>query len=452
MRLAVRPFWASVDILQQFITQYNLQFSPAFDFGNPLNLEQVSTASNAVFPDDLKSRSWLRNAIEVIHTLLQVTSSCPSGLQFSIMEALYSRGFTLSDSVKTLTQVEFASALAGSVAYPFAEDIFNAFVPTAPISNQASVELPLGFAPVSNGGLSDDIPSPNLSPFSGIAYLHEILAVRFGQSSLGDILAARRGPVSNILASPSNLGIQISCIDIVNESLEALGSGPNHAHGVFMNTNASSNGATPQDQLAAMPEQPSPTRSPIVYDTLKSCFSAASLPYSQSLNVCRTVLTSMRSSRFESMRHFRKDITELPIDARLEPENFQRNVWRYPVRFDMALGYLGISSEEYTNLFSGSLTDEEFLRSILGLDTEVWKTQGVSVSALLHLAGLKYKEFLELWRCRYVCFERTSASNATETNQGFPDHEPLRPKRAWNSFWPVWGRFSVQFAKVACFC
>jgi hypothetical protein len=69
------------------------------------------------------------------------------------------------------------------------------------------------------------------------------------------------------------------------------------------------------------------------------------------------------------MRHFHKDVTELAIDAKNKPEGFQKNLWRYPVRFDIALECLHISPDEYSNLFSGSLGDKDFLESVLQLNT-----------------------------------------------------------------------------------
>jgi hypothetical protein len=69
------------------------------------------------------------------------------------------------------------------------------------------------------------------------------------------------------------------------------------------------------------------------------------------------------------MRHFHKDVTEFTIDAKNGPKGLQKHIWRYPVRFDIALEYLRISPKEYSNLFSSSLGDEDFLEPVLQLNT-----------------------------------------------------------------------------------
>ncbi|HTY26981.1 MAG TPA: neuraminidase-like domain-containing protein, partial [Mycobacterium sp.] len=90
-----------------------------------------------------------------------------------------------------------------------------------------------------------------------------------------------------------------------------------------------------------------------MYDKLRTDFSSCGLPYSQPLDVSRTYLCEMGSSRFEEMRHFRRCITEFVLDPTVEPTGFASWLWRYPVRIDTAIEYLGITPEEYTTLFGG---------------------------------------------------------------------------------------------------
>jgi hypothetical protein len=76
---------------------------------------------------NIYSLKRLLNALETIVLLVQATSPCPQNLQFSLMEALYARGFTTASTVYPLSESEFESALAATVAYPYAKDIFTVF-------------------------------------------------------------------------------------------------------------------------------------------------------------------------------------------------------------------------------------------------------------------------------------------------------------------------------------
>ena len=78
--------------------------------------------------------------------------------------------------------------------------------------------------------------------------------------------------------------------------------------------------------------------------------------------MCRSGLCHIGTNRFEAMRTFRQDITELALNTALEPSDFQRNLWRYPVRFETALEYLKISDEEYVELFAGKLTATQIVQ------------------------------------------------------------------------------------------
>jgi hypothetical protein len=55
------------------------------------------------------------------------------------------------------------------------------------------------------------------------------------------------------------------------------------------------------------------------------------------------------------MRTFRKCITEFALAPTNPPTGFQSFLWRYPVRIDIAIEYLGITPEEYATLFEGSI-------------------------------------------------------------------------------------------------
>jgi hypothetical protein len=442
------------DTLQEFLAEYKAQNQQtAFDF-SALNSDAVDRACDrallAIFPDDPRSRSWLKNALEILHNLVVATSVCPSKLKFSVIEALYSRGFTTANAVNILSETEFQSALAGTIAYPYAIDIFRGFISLAPIPPQSSREFSSTFAPVnSSESLTDQAPPPNLSPLGPIAYLHELLEVALGDSTIGTLLSSRRGSPGKMQATLANLESQVPRIDIVNESLEALGSDPSHPKGVFLDTNPKMDQSS---LITAIPEHssPAPAQSPAVYESLKSCFTSANLPYSQALDVSRSILSSLGTDRFETMRHFHKDITELAVDANSEPSDFQKHLWRYPVRFDIALEYLHISSEEYAHLFSGSLSNKEFLESVLGLSTKL-EPPVVSVAWFLKFAGLKYHEFIEVWQCKYVAFEARQAQHGGKDETAFPLDESYESGELQISLEPSDGDSLFRLRKLFVF-
>ena len=68
----------------------------------------------------------------------------------------------------------------------------------------------------------------------------------------------------------------------------------------------------------------------------------------------RTYLRHFRTSRFEAMRTFRKCITEFVLQPASPPARFQSHLWRWPVRIETAIEYLGITPEEYSMLFQGT--------------------------------------------------------------------------------------------------
>ena len=104
-------------------------FTANFAFGQAPSALDPSTpafvnAMNAVFPDDQQARAWLTQALTTIDTLYRisnVTGDDPT--RFSITEAVFARGFTDTTSITALTADEFADALIGTVAHPYAGQI-----------------------------------------------------------------------------------------------------------------------------------------------------------------------------------------------------------------------------------------------------------------------------------------------------------------------------------------
>ncbi|WP_340528037.1 hypothetical protein, partial [Cupriavidus necator] len=93
---------------------------PVANWGAPA----IVNALQAVFPADTAAQAWLLDALKTIDELLRATTGVgPAALQFSLLEALYARGFTSRAQIQALSAAEFEYALTGTVAYPFAAAI-----------------------------------------------------------------------------------------------------------------------------------------------------------------------------------------------------------------------------------------------------------------------------------------------------------------------------------------
>ena len=425
------------DALQLFIAEYNQLHPGGFDLSSPLDQTALEVALHVIFPQSETARKWLKQALDIITALYQVTSIGQPQLQFSLMEALYARGYTSTSLINDLTVDNFQTALAGTIAYPHARAIHALSLALGPPPKIVGDGPARGFSPVNpDGMLTDSIPPPHLSPLGSVQYLHEMLGLSMNGTNLGDYIARRRGPLGALHATAANLSSPIPCIDLVNESLEALGGAPDSGCGAVHDTNANSlagynigkGGHDPTVMFATIPEHSSPATpvaEPAIYETLKRCFTAPTLPYSKSLDLCRTYLQHIGTDRYQTMRHFREDITELAMDASLEPIDFQRSLWRFPVRLDIALEYFGITSDEYSMLYSGNLpTGFTFELYELDNTTDDWRQILFSVPEFMKRTGLSYCEFLELWRCRYVPFVRDEVRE-DDVQSLFPDCEPF---------------------------
>jgi hypothetical protein len=316
--------------------------------------------------------------------------------------------------------------------------------------------------------------------------------VEFSAPTLGAILSQRRGPVGDLAASCANLETPLPLIDLVNECLEYLGSAATPTAGTVYDTaNPAPAGDDVDDVddechhaarvLATRPEHSTPgvpnadTPLPAAYTTLKTDFSSCLLPYPQPLDVSRTYLRAMGSSRFEEMRTFRHCITEFVLDPTAEPTGFGSWLWRYPVRIDTAREYLGITPEEYTTLFGGAdvppcapadsapapaqpapaepaapgtpadaaeathATAQPEPASPERLQTTAGPMT-VTLPEFLADNCLSYCEFYELWQSGYVPFSNGAANgttnNADEKTGGaaFPECEPCCPEQVWVQF------------------
>jgi len=390
----------------------NLPPLGSFQFGKaPIAASDLSAAVQ--FLGDDEAQAWLSDAITSINELYQVATQTavpnpsigsyslpnPASLASSVVEALYARGFRGAADISRLTSGDFQQAVIGTVAYDFANSLYNNAQSVAP-ATPASTQAAGSFQPINpDGTLVNCIPPPCLSPTGPVAYLQELLKLSTsstcadpwptlvkGQETLGDTVAARRGPLGTLLSSCANLETPLPLIDIVNENLEHLaaavasssGSGASLS-GTVYDTSADKLAGfalCQEDQCkdeqygchepgaiyAALPEYSTPATpisanqsvEPAAFNALKGDFSACCLPYSQALDVSRTYMRQFGSCRFEEMRTFRKCITEFALDPDNPPTGFQSFLWRYPVRIETAIEYLGITPEEYIMLFQGA--------------------------------------------------------------------------------------------------
>ncbi|GAA4405798.1 neuraminidase-like domain-containing protein [Quisquiliibacterium transsilvanicum] len=433
---------------------------PVANWGAPL----VVNALQSVFPGDTKAQHWLLDALQTIDELLRATTGVgPASLQFSLLEALYARGFTSRAQIQALSPSEFEYALTGAVAYPFAAAIQVA----AGGSVAGATPLASGpFTPINpDGSLVNCIPPWHLSPLGPVKYLQDLLATGVGATcehpaatgdTLGELIAPRRGPLADLHATAANVCTTLPLIDIVNENLEALvdGGAPGvvhdadetmlGGHALKAADDKEGEGHAPNVLFAALPEHSTPAtpvKKPGAYATLESDFSSPLLPYSQPLDISRSYLCALGTSRFATMRTFREQITEFAIDVDEEAVDFQKQLWRYPVRIELAVEYLGLSPAEYQTLYVNPI-GAAALRGMYGFPADAidgvdWKSIVVHVPEFLKRTGIEYCEFLELWKSKFVEFEREvpeqlnadgSPVDAPPQDTGFPSCEPCCPE------------------------
>ena len=489
------------DVIAQTIANYS-----GFTLGMAINLATLEAAAGAAVPNDEKTQAWAVQTVETLNELFILTQvpGATAAFDFSVMEALFARGFTSREDVLDHPFANFQQALTGTVAYDHATAIYaNAGKPPVFPAPGGG-----GFGPINPGCLTDCIPPLHLSPVGPVAYLHEMLQVSerstcerpfatpvAGHSTLQALIDGRRGPVETLAVSHANLETQLPLIDMVNECLESMASSnPTSKQGVIYNTSEDAlagyklcddrcgdgpdhHDCSCQDRdcgcegkrhheaghkchqpsaiFDALPEYSTPATpvalnkavTPAVWNKLKADFSTCCLPHDQALDVNRTYLEHFRSCRFEEMRTFRKCIREFVLDPENQPTGFQNYVWRYPVRIDIAIEYLGISEEEYTTVFRGRLpgpcsgsVDRRSLAEpapLPGITSLIQKGPASSLQVapvirlpqFLQLTCLTYCEFIELWKSGFVKF----ANGAAEDGK-FPDCEPCCLEDLWLKF------------------
>jgi hypothetical protein len=416
-------------------------FTPGFSFGVPSldpNDPTFQSAVAQVFPNDALAQAWLTQMLLAIDTLYFVTDVVGSddATHFSLTEALYARGFTDLDSITALTPSDFADALIGTIAY-----VYAAAIQAKAGGSTASPPPPPGsFQPINPGTLTNCLPPPERSPFGPVAYLATLLRVTTGEKcdaslpgadpnspdvTLGSLVAPRRGPLGDLDVTRANLETALPVVDLVNECLEAMVA-TGTASGVVYDTSPSAT----EKLLAAVPEHSSPATpvaEPHAYEILAKDFSSCCLPYNQPLDVNRSYLHALHSTRYAAMRQFRKEISEFVLDPAGEPATFPSYRWRYPVRLPIAREYLHVSPAEHDHLYTHDLSPAD-VQELYGFPPSQsnWLTIVLTVSEFLKRTCLSYCEFLDLWRSGFVVFGRGIANerNEGEGSTDFPDCPP----------------------------
>ncbi|MGC0327213.1 hypothetical protein RKD23_000203 [Streptomyces sp. SAI-170] len=445
------------DPVNRFTAAYHARAGADFVFGGTNDPGHVQDAlndvGNTLFPTDTRGREWLAAAIATVDDLMRLVAVVPAPLRFSIAEALYARGFTSAAQVAARTRQGLRDALVGTVAVDYADVLGSAAGGPSPDPEPGGDgQVPVPVNP--DGCLVDCRPPDHLSALGPVAYLKALLALPLtadchhpdgtphgdgAPPTLGDLVVARRGPVDQLRATAANLGTAIPVVDLVDESLEALAGSPGTGKGAVHDTSAD---LTDED-LAARPEHSTPAvplPAGATYTPLATDVSHPLLPYHQALDIARSHLDVLGTSRYEVMRAFRRDITEFVIDPAAEPAEFRRTLWRYPLRLPVALEFLGMSPQEHALLFSPGPTTSP------RKGTPVWEYYGfarqtendrswtdlvVRLPRFLEATGLDWCDFLDLWRSGIVPFGRRSEEGQDRTAKeaeepAFPDCEPCR--------------------------
>ncbi|MEY9910134.1 hypothetical protein ABIA35_006378 [Catenulispora sp. MAP12-49] len=465
------------DPLQAFLIEYYNGTGTAFTFGTSAPDDAAAqTAIAAVFPDDADAAAWLAAAVKSIGELAAVTdglipaaSANAASLQFSIIEALYTRGFTGKDAITALDEADFQTAVAGSVAHQWAGAIWTA----AGGSLTPPSGSPGPFVPVNaDGCLTDCIPPEELSPLGPVAYLSELLKagpdstcaqpVSPSGADFGTLLKNRRGDLAALQADAANLVTPIPLVDLVTESLEHLaaavvagGGTATGVGGVVHDTAVSSvrdhrlappgaesepgppfrhEAATLFRALPEFSSPASPVAEPSGYAALASDFSSPELPYSQPLDVSRSHLRELGTDRFELLRHFRAQITGFVLDT-TDPAGFDSTLWRFPVRRDIAVEYLDIDPAEADALFTTPI-DAWTLYGFAQQSTQSgdWTQTTVILGEFLKRTGLDYCDFVDLWRSGFVPFWRGDREGDREGGGGFDNCPPCYLDKIWLRF------------------
>ena len=373
-----------------------------------------------------------------LHPLF-TSALCPSDPAFldQLIALMIAAGFTDTGSIAAVEEAAFVQGVNPQYEKCLIEVHENAVQSVFENLTQLAWACK-DFHPVNDGSLVNCIPPKHLSPLSPCAYLHDLLELTPESScstpfpAKGKTMAAalekRRGKIGEMLVTQANLCTPLPALDLAIESLEAMAASGN-ATGAIYNTSEFTvdghyllpNGAAEQPDDAhyfhdpvpffeAVPEHSSPGTGQYTvsaYRNLKTDFSdPCCSPYNQPVDVSGAYLNRLGFSRFEVLRRFRKNISAFIFepDPAKWPAGFQQEIWRCPVRKEIAVEYLCFTYDEYAAIFLN--------------DFKTWSITATDLCGFLEQSCLTYCQFYELWQAGFVKFE------SDQQNKMFPACEP----------------------------
>src|SRR6185436_92399 len=95
----------------------------SFDQWDPGKLAEIL---RGIFHNDAAKQKQFTEWLKCIQRVIKLATNIgPAAIQFSVIEALWARGFTSAQSIQGLSLEDFKEALAGSVAYDYAGAIWE---------------------------------------------------------------------------------------------------------------------------------------------------------------------------------------------------------------------------------------------------------------------------------------------------------------------------------------
>jgi hypothetical protein len=201
----------------------------AYTLGNGFNPPQLQAAAATVFPGDRAAQDWIVEALVTLDALYQIMKSAAlpasvpaadaAAYTFSVVEALYARGFPSAARITELSVADFQQALAGTVAYDLATSIYTSASAIAPLTPPT---VPAGgFKPVNpDGSLTNCIPPPCSSPLGPVAYLSELLKLSEISTCETPLAAALLLPTNGDTPSGKTLPF-VSTVGVISGMLAA---------------------------------------------------------------------------------------------------------------------------------------------------------------------------------------------------------------------------------------
>jgi len=433
--LYTRGFYSAEKMVSLATTDFKSKI-----IGTPAYPHAAALHSNAL--TYFKSKTPIAKFLNLLSSITK--SSVPA-----IVSDLNANGYsTINDIIVVANLPTFETSIAGTAVEPHAAIIYNTLQSIDSGSGLIVVSSGTGFVPINpEGDLRNCLPPLHQSEVGPISYLNELLRLEENSncdvpllaspsSPLADFIATRRGDIAAQLnATKNNTEVPIPLIDMVNESLEHMVAN-NATSRVIRNTSDTEvkgfkfKDGNASKLLCAIPEHSGPTitiNNQVAYNKLKTTFSGPDLPYDQTQDISDNLLGELGVSLFDLKRKHSTDITEFALAPFAntdpppnEPLDFKKWLWRYPVRFEIALEYLGITKEEYDFLYGNNLSNTS-VRNLYGYppSSPGWVNDVRKLSEFLERTCLSYEAFLELWKSRFVKF-----TNGGPGSPDFPDEKP----------------------------